>query len=498
MNTDLDHDDRFGERIRALRAWEPASGTAQTWRRIEQRRRRTRIRRASCGAVVLVVAAGVAAVAVDRSLTTRERVSVVSPSPPSPEPAQVLETAPVGALAITPQGPYRAAQQVNVTLAVSHAFTPDRPDSQGLAVCYPWGSGELCDATVQSHLVTENNAGTSMTFELTVPGWVFTPTGLQACGVLHCRFELANADGTRIGTTAVDITSGPKPEDVARITSIHARDGSVDISIDGIKHDPSWSQWSATASSAAVAALPSGGIRLCVLFSPRQLCDGLLQPDPPRFDGDPHTFTVRTNRLLYTQGGWIDCTKVECVVEITRTVDVRPGQCSARCRRSGRNAVDAGTETVALLPYQLPDTTPEMAVPTLTITPTEHLHIGDTITVTLHDPPSHSDAAAFRIGVCAADAGTGGDCTIPNRYPSDNNEPQQWTTLADGSLQQLLQLSTADPNGQYVTIMPPTLPFDATYPYIARTNSILVTLTPAEQAKVDANRARRVTSTTSP
>ena len=496
MNVDLDRNDRFGERIRALRAWEPASGTAQTWRRIEQRRRRTRIRRATSGAVVLMIVVGITAVVVARSLSTRERVSVVSPSPPSPEPAQVLEPAPVGALTITPEGAYRAAQQVNLTLTGSHAFTPDRPDSQGVAVCYPWGNGELCDATVQSHLVAENNAGTSITFTLAVPGWILTPTGLQACEVLHCRFELANADGTRIGTTAVDITSGPKPQGVARIISIHARDGGVDISLDGIKPDPSWSQWSATASSAAVAALPSGGIHLCVLFSARQLCDGLLQPHPPPFDGTPHTLTVQTNRLLYTQGGWIDCTKVECVVEITRTVDVQPGQCSALCRRAGRNAADARTETVALLPYELPDTTPEMAVPTLTITPTEQLHIGDTVTVTLHDPPPHSDDAALRIGVCAADAGIGGDCTIPSRYPSDTNEPQQWTTLPDGSLQQLLELSTADPNGQYVTIMPPVPAFEATYPYVARTNSILVTLTPAEQARVDANRARRTTSTT--
>ena len=83
------------------------------------------------------------------------------------------------------------------------------------------------------------------------------------------------------------------------------------------------------------------------------------------------------------------------------------------------------------------------------------------------------------------------------RYPSDSNEPQEWSTLPDGSLQQLLRLSTANPDGQYVTIMPPSPPFGAAYPYVARTNSIIVTLTPAEQQRVDANRRRRTTSTTS-
>ena len=502
MNAEHDHDDLIGARIRALRSWQPVAVAAGTWPRVEQRHRRRVTQRLIAGAVVVAIAFGAFGVAAYSSSASGKHLSVIPPDRSYPAAlARALPPAPVGALEIAPPGPYRAGQAVRVSYQPPPAPTASDALNPGLAVCFPWDGGETCDPTITSHLIG-TDADKIATYELTVPGWVVTPAGLQSCASLSCRFEIERADGTRVGTGPVDIAAGPKPHELARLSEVDREAGSVGISIDGMEPDASWTRWAASEDAAMVAKLPAGNITICA-FAARLVCDGLVRPDPPPFDGHAHTITVPTNRLLLTTGGWVDCVKVVCVIAITRVVgveSVRPGQNGPLTspgsinrvlgRDAGGNFTKSELETVAVVPYQLPPTTPEMARSTITYTPAGPFYISDTVTVTLHDPPPNVDPdTELMLSRCSGvDVEAPADCSQPDH--------QDWTKQPDGSLQQRVSLDEADPtNGIYFAIIAPTtflpsFPLVARFPYIARTEPFKVTLSPAEQQRVDANLKR--------
>jgi hypothetical protein len=411
---------------------------------------------------------GALGVIVHHTSAARHDVSVVGSTNPSASGllAQPLRTAPIGALNVSPDGPYRAGQSVRIAYKLRARARPPLAQppvlNPGVSVCYPWGSGETCDPAIQSRDVRDAPAGT-VTNDLSVPGWVYTPTGLQSCGVLHCRFEV-ETDGadTRIGTPPLDIVPGPEPHIPAAIIAVH-HDALIDVSLD-IHADPSWTRWSATADRAAITEFPPGAISVCA-FGAQVLCDTLIPHSPPPFDGHPHMLTVPTNRLLLTSAGWIDCEKVVCALTITRAVDVEVGPWNhglgglqgqtivGELERGSRGpVVRANIETIAVLPYQLSSTTPDMQQPTLTVTSAGPIHLGDTITAILHNPPPNVPDSQLLLWRCSG-------ISLHDANPCNGAEPPTWTKSPDGSLreQEPVKLPGADLKyGIYLALVVPT------------------------------------------
>jgi len=244
------------------------------------------------------------------------------------------------------------------------------------------------------------------------------------------------------------IEPGPKPEQPVRIDSVHRDEALLSVHIIGLEPDPSWT----ALEPAWRAKLPPGSLAICA-FAERLLCDALVQPGPPPFDGLPHDLTVDTNRLLLTSRGWVDCVHYVCAVVVSRAIDVAQGD----------GGVGSNTEITAIVPYQLPATTPEMERPTLTMDRAGPFAPDETVPVTLHDPPPNVDLERLQLGQCSAeDLRIVEDCTY--RFG-------QWTRLPDGSLRQQWKIAggCAAP-GCYLAIPPPT----KGVPEVARTERFSV------------------------
>jgi hypothetical protein len=125
---------------------------------------------------------------------------------------------------------------------------------------------------------------------------------------------------------------------------------------------------------------------------------------------------------------------------------------------------------LALAPYRLPGTTEPMPRPKLTIAAHPPAHVGDTLTVTLHDPPPYVDPARrLIVGQCASnDLRRINDCRV--RFVG-NGQTQAWTKLANGSLRQrwkVIECNSAA--GCYLAVQPPAKGF----PPVARSTRFTV------------------------
>lgn len=450
MDTDLDPDDAIGRRFGELHTWKPSAPTDDAWRGVEHLRHRRRNRRyvAAAAAVVLVAVGTVAIVASTNS--SNRRVTVIAPTdPPVPPIVHVLTPAPVGNITVSPAGPYRAGQTVRAQIGRSDAFQLEDPYNSSVAVCFPYARGETCDPSVQSRPVTIGRPNV-VTFDLELPGWVHTPTGLQPCAELGCRLEITNDGEHWVGTAPLEIDPGPKPEELARIEGIHRDESLISLHIDSLRPDPSW----VAAKLPPSAGLPPGGLSLCA-FAERLLCDALVRPDPPPFDGQPHDLTIDTNRLLLTTRGWVDCVNYVCAIAISRTINVMS---------LDNGGTQAGDKIIAIVPYRLPPTTPEMPRPSLTLDRTGPFVPDDEVTVTLHDPPPNVGPEHLQLGQCTEeDLRPVMDCRL--RFGS-------WTRLPDGALRQQWRIAApCEAPGCYLAIAPPS----KGHPDVARTQWFTLT-----------------------
>jgi hypothetical protein len=438
MDTDLDPDDAIGRRLRALHTWVPSVPIEDAWQGVEHRRRRRRSQRYVAAAAVVVIAAVGTVAIVGSTRVSHRRVIVAPNAPPLPPIVHELGSAPAGAIKVSPAGPYRSGQSVSARVLPSDAFRLEDPANQDVEVCFAYGDGEICDGATQSRYL----AGVLIlgeSYDVTLPGWVHTPTGLQPCSAVGCRLEIANGNGARIGTPALVIASGPKPVEPARIDAVHT-DGTISVRIDALRPDPSW----VALNLPNAAVFPPGNLAVCA-FAERLLCDGLVRPDPPPFDGAPHDLVIRTNRLLLTSRGWVDCVKYVCAIVLSRATTVT----------SFGGSFGSSEEILAIVPYRLPKTTPLMARPSLTIASAGPFAVDDTVTVTLHHPPPNVDAAhRLRLGQCASDdLRRTMDCVT--RFHDDSQQSQSWTRLADGSLQQRWRIAACnDARGCYLAVEP--------------------------------------------
>jgi hypothetical protein len=200
--------------------------------------------------------------------------------------------------------------------------------------------------------------------------------------------------------------------------------------------------------------LPPGSLSICA-FTDRFECDALVRPAAPAFDGRPHSVVVRTNRLLLTARGWVDCVRVQCAIALHRNTNVS----------TIGGGVSSGVQMIALAPYRLPTTAAPMPRPKLTIAAHPPAHVGDSLTVTLHDPPPYVDPARrLIVGQCASnDLRRINDCRV--RFVG-NGQTQAWTKLADGSLRQRWEvIDCNNAAGCYLAVQPPAKGF----PPVART-----------------------------
>ncbi len=450
MDTDLDPDDAIGRRLGALRTWQPAAPADDAWRGVERRRGRRRARRYAFAAVAVLItaAASIAAVA---NLRPSDRTIVVTPPRQDPPIVRALTPAPVvDNITVVPPGPYRAGQTVSVRVGRSDTFQLEDPYNSNVSVCFPYRGGETCDAAVASRLARGPFHPGSGIFDLELPGWVHTPTGLQPCAELGCRLEITNDGEHFVGTAPLTIDSGPKPGELVRLNGVHRDESLVSLHVDALHPDPSWT----SLDPVLRAKLPPGGMSICA-FAERLLCDALVQPDPPPFDGAPHDLTIETNRLLLTPQGWIDCVHYVCAIVITRTINAEEGD----------GGVGSSTEIIAIVPYQLPATTPVMERPSLTIDRAGPFPRDVTmVTVTLHYPPPNVDLERLQLGQCAADRL---DLAMDCGYRFD-----PWTRSADGSLRKQWTISDCtDPRGCYLAVTPAA----KGYPEVARTERFAVT-----------------------
>ena len=285
--------------------------------------------------------------------------------------------------------------------------------------------------------------------------------------MLRCRFEIdGSGDGLRVGTPSVAIVAGPEPRVPATITDIQ-QGTDVEVALDGIEPDPSWSRWRATVTTATAARFPPGGISICA-FGAQLLCDTLVQHDPPPLDGHAHILTIPTYRLLLTSAGWIDCEKVVCAIAISRAVEVEVGPqnhlgpdrqtaVAALERGSLGPVAHANIETIAMLPYQLASTTPTMRQPTLTFEAAGPIHLGDSVTAVLHNPPPNVADSELLLWRCSG-------ISPHNTNPCEGGEPPTWTKRQDGSLEQQEALNLHGANlkyGIYLALVVPTRPVAA-------------------------------------
>jgi hypothetical protein len=227
MDTDFDPDDTIGRRLGALRNWEPPAPDDDAWRRVERRRGRRRSRRYAAATLVVVMAAVATIAVVTSTRSPRRHAILVEPTEPTtstaPRIVHELARAPMGNIVVSPAGPYHAGQTVRVDIGPSDLFRLEDPYNSRVAVCFPYRGGETCDAGIESLLLPTRGQrlppGTGA-FELELPGWVHTPTGLQPCAKLGCRLEITNDGEHFVGTAPLTIDSGPKPTEPVRINGV--------------------------------------------------------------------------------------------------------------------------------------------------------------------------------------------------------------------------------------------------------------------------------------
>jgi hypothetical protein len=446
METEFDRDDAIGHQIRALRDSIPLPlADDGAWRAVERRRARRRARRlAVTGATAIVLAVAVGG-ALARSGPERGRVRVVQPADDPPV-VRVLPTAPNEGVTVSPAGPYAAGQRLEVTMPA--AGERDAANA-GLRTCFAWAGGELCDPQVAAGGATQR--GDAYVWSVAVTGWVHTPRGLEPCDVVRCRLVWHEGSEPRNGTGVLDVAPGPRPGEPARVVAV-ADDGTVTLEVDGLVPDKSWGP-PARAADPALADPPPGSISLCAFGVG---CDGIVRPDPPPFDGGRHTVVVATNRLLFTDVGWVDCVAVTCAIAVHRDVGVVRGP----------QTYASGSEVVAFAPYRLPATTPVMRRPTLTIDRAGPFRAGETVTVTLHDPPAHTDMRGHHVVQCGReDLRAVLDCGFD--FPG-TDEP--WAPSPDGSLQRTWRVTRCGMPTCYLALAPPV----KGYPDIARTERFTV------------------------
>jgi hypothetical protein len=209
-------------------------------------------------------------------------------------------------------------------------------------------------------------------------------------------------DGTRIGTTFLEVISNVAPDTSTELIDAGA-DGVVRFTMDGMEPDESWTRYAAAVDDESLSA---GYTAICALTH-QLLCDSIVRAADPVLDGQKRTVEVATNRLVHTPEGWIDCVEFTCAIVVHRTVNVTWNEHS-----SGSH-----TEITGFVPYRLPADTPAMTKPTMTVTPTQNLHDKDVVTVTIRDLPGNVDPIKWRelggIGQCAAvDLRLIDDCTF--------------------------------------------------------------------------------------
>jgi hypothetical protein len=403
------------------------------------------------------VAAGVAVVAVAGATTaaivardsSSKRVTIVAPADPAV--VSVLPPAPVGDnITVSPAGPYGPGDRAYAvaTVTATESFRVDDPGNSNVELCFRYGAGELCDATVRTHYVSEHEIGGPFPYEVWLPGWVHTPTGLRPCNEVGCRLEFQADDGSRVGTPPLAIEPGPRPSEPLRL--LEPRFDRISAQMDGLLPDPSY----AAADLPPEADFPPGGLAICA-FAERLLCDGLVQPDPPPFDGRPHALAIPTNRELLTSRGWVDCVEHVCALVLTRNTNVT----------NVGGGIGSDAETLAIVPYRLPPATPAMARPTLTVDSPGPYEADELVPVTLHDPPAHTDPARLVLGVCRVEDG-------PDVGLGCGSELETWTRLPDGSLRQEVHVGgeACAPPGCYFAILPPV----KGHPQVARTEVLAI------------------------
>src|SRR5436309_13527314 len=119
MDTDFDHDDALGHRMRALHAWQPVTAREEAWEHVQRRRRRARARHGLLGSGTLLLAIATIALFVNFSFSNTPRhVTVVGAAPVR----DYRPAAPTGSIKVTTAGPYRAGQQVRVTITPTRTF----------------------------------------------------------------------------------------------------------------------------------------------------------------------------------------------------------------------------------------------------------------------------------------------------------------------------------------------------------------------------------------
>ena len=430
-----DHD--LDRALQALARWDPAGPTDDAWRRITARRR-ARTARGATVAIVAVVVLAASGLWIARDPSGSERIRTTNTTL-----APVLDAAsrPIadplppalddGRLRVEPAGPYTAGQVVR--LAMDASIVGDWAND-GPRLCFSWGDAETCDPAVwEVNRLAGRLAGGDVVWILPLPGWVVTPGGPQPCVDVGCRATFLASDGARVGTPVLEIDPGPRPADPPVSLTHVGDDGSIELSVEALVADDSWLR-AAEQRSDLLEHVPPVGLALCVFEATGFACDGLVEPPELPFDGTRAKVSIAARRELFTQRSWQDCARFTCVVLVTRSTGVLVDA-------SGN--VGSSIETVAQLPYLLPQSAARVPRPRLVLEGDGTIEADGLVTVVLEHPPVPSER--LTLGQCSsADLAVANDC----RYELDG-----WEELPDGSLRATHRVQPCrDPDRCYLAV----------------------------------------------